>query len=203
MSAGCFHHRGRLLAAGHLPRRLAGIDRVLVDPNALISPLVLEMLASAGIPLVREGQDGVVGNPLAVRGASPIGHVPDPPKGHLLVAAEVAYEVVERATSEAARGGKCPGRAEIKSWDNGSAGWGDWLSADQSRRLVHFGPNPELVASVCMLRWAISAASVQSVAQASRALAGFGPRLLAVEMPGRTLFEARYLIGLMTTQGGV
>jgi hypothetical protein len=175
----------------------------LVAPNALISPLVLEMLASAGIPLVREGQDGVVENTLAGRGASPIGQVPEPPKGHLLVAAEVAYEVVERATSEAARGGKCPGQAEIKSWDNGSVGWGDWLSADQSRRLVHFGPNPELVANVCMLRWAISAASVQSVAQASRALASFGPRLLAGEMPGRTLFEARHLIGLMTTQGGV
>jgi hypothetical protein len=39
---------------------------------------------------------------------------------------------------------------------------------------------------------------VHSVAQATRALSAFGPRLLAVEMPGRTLFEARHLIGLMT-----
>jgi len=38
---------------------------------------------------------------------------------------------------------------------------------------------------------------VQSVAQASRALSAFGPRVLAVEMPGRTLFEARHIIGLM------
>lgn len=194
MNAGRFHHRGRLLAAGHLPRRLAGVTQVVVPPGALISPLVLEMLASAGIPLVREGQEA---GGQEISPGSTLRANSQARTGHLLVAAEVAYELVGRATVEIARSGKCPSQVETKPWEQGSAGWGDWLSAEAGRRLVHFGPNPELVASVAMLRWAIPAASVQSVAQASRALSAFGPRVLAVEMPGRTLFEARHIIGLM------
>lgn len=187
------------MAAGHLPRRLAGIDQVVVPQGALISPLVLEMLASAGIPLVREGQD---------TNASPSSVATEGVPGQelrqtcLLVVSEVPYELVERATFEFARGGKCNSKVEVKSWDAGSVGWGDWLTNDSRRRLVHFGPNPELVASVAMLRWAIPAASVHSVTQASRALSAFNPRLLAVEMPGRTMFEARHIIGLMAAQEG-
>lgn len=199
MSAGRFHHRGRLLAAGHLPRRLAGIDQVVVPQGALISPLVLEMLASAGIPLVREGQDtGPNQSPKATEG----GQATDQRQSCLLVVSEVAYEMVERAAFEFARGGKCNSRVEVKTWEAGAVGWGDWLAGDNRRRLVHFGPHPELVASVAMLRWAIPAASVQSVTQASRALVAFQPRLLAVEMPGRTLFEARHILGLMAAQEG-
>ncbi len=194
MNAGRFHHRGRLLAAGHLPRRLTGIAQVVVPPGALVSPLVLEMLASAGIPLVREGQE-TVGNELP--SATQVSVPTTLRTGNLLVAAEVAYELVGRATVEAARSGKCPPVVETRAWEQGLSVWADWLSADVGRRLVHFGPNPELVASVAMLRWAIPAASVQSVAQASRALANVRPRVLAVEMPGRTLFEARHIIGLM------
>lgn len=196
MSAGRFHHRGRLLAAGHLPRRLAGIDQVVVPQGALISPLVLEMLASAGIPLVREGQE---------TGSSPstVANVAtDQRESCLLVVSEVPYELVERATFEFARGGKCNSKVQVKTWDAGSVGWGDWLAGDNRRRLVHFGPNPELVASVAMLRWAVPAASVHSVTQATRALSAFNPRLLAVEMPGRTLFEARHILGLMAAQEG-
>lgn len=194
MNAGRFHHRGRLLASGHLPRRLTGIAQVVVPQGALVSPLVLEMLASAGIPLVREGQE--TGGQAPSNASADTTAAPQR-NGHLLVAAEVPYELVGRATVEAARSGKCPALVETKAWEQGSVGWGDWLSADAGRRLVHFGPNPELVASVAMLRWAIPAASVQSVAQASRALSAIGPRVLAVEMPGRTLFEARHIIGLM------
>lgn len=197
MNAGRFHHRGRLLAAGHLPRRLTGITQVVVPQGALISPLVREMLADAGIQLVREGTD----TPQAMAGAADSSQPVAGPvvrAGTILVATEVTYEVVERAAVEAARGGKALAGPETKPWEQGAVGWGDWLAADPARRMVHFGPNPELVASIGMLRWSIPAASVHSVAQAARALSAFGPRLLAVEMPGRTLFEARHLIGLMT-----
>ena len=204
MSAGRWLHRGSLLATGHLPRRLGVIDQVVVSPATLVSPLVLEMLASAGIPLVRENPE-----PAARSVLNPVSAVSSPMNSGqaegcgLLVAGQVRYEVVEQAKGEVARRMASTGiELDCGLWELKSAGWGEWLHARAERKLVHFGPLPEQVASVAMLVWGVPAASVSTVAQATRVMTSVRPRVLAVEMPGRTLFEVRHMVLLVAGLGG-
>ena len=78
-------------------------------------------------------------------------------------------------------------------WVRGVA---ECLRNGQCRAAILFCEDPELACCVANKVAGIRAASVQSVAQATRAVEQLGANVLVVEMAGRTFFEFKELLRL-------
>ena len=62
------------------------------------------------------------------------------------------------------------------------------------RSCVAFCGDPGLVCCLANKKPGVRAAAAMTVAQATRAISSLGANLIAVEMPGRTLFEVREIV---------
>src|SRR5262249_53104672 len=76
------------------------------------------------------------------------------------------------------------------------------LARGQCRGVVVFCQDPGLVCCVANKVPGMRAAAGTTVAQAAKATMSLGANFLAVEMPGRTLFEIRQILRTFCTPGG-
>jgi Ribose/Galactose Isomerase len=123
------------------------------------------------------------------------------PEATRLVAQERPYPLVRAVLASAAREG-----LRLREFD----GAGDGLLCQWAKAVaecvargecaggVVFCDDPALVCCVANKLPGLRAAAVTSVAQAARATLTLGANLLAVEAPGRTYFELRQMLRLLS-----
>ena len=171
---------GRVVTAADLRQSLDGHQELALPPRAIITPLAADELRARGIRITSQSSD-----------AAPL---PRPAWGF---AQDRPYPEVGSALQGLRRDGfvvkemlSCP--------EGGCCGWSRALAEGVARGEctggVVFCSDPGLVCCVANKIAGLRAVAVTSVMQVTRSLLSFGPNLVAVEMPGRTLFEIRQML---------
>jgi hypothetical protein len=165
---------GRLLSADDLRRHLTSQKEIVVAPRTIVTPLAADELRGRGVRIRREEivqENGTAGG------------------GAWSYAQETPDALVDAALAAARREGilltMLPGATPL-----------DWARAvvkERSGAIVFCG-DPALVCCVANRVKGVRAAAISSVKQAVQARRTFGANFLAIEVPGRTLFELRQII---------
>jgi ribose 5-phosphate isomerase RpiB len=171
---------GRVLAVEHLRRSLNGQRRLVLTPEAIVTPLAAEELRSRGIEVVRR--------PAQARpnGSAKWGFAQDrayPPVAAALRALERDGLAVRELTPTDAAAPCRWAKAVAECVARGECAGGAVFCGDAG-----------LVCCVANKVPGLRAAAVATVGQAARATLTLGANLLAVEMPGRTFFEVRQIL---------
>jgi hypothetical protein len=174
---------GRVLAADDLRRTLNGHREVLVNSQAVITPLALEHLRTKGVGVRRQER---AGQPVA---SSRWGYAQE--REHPLVQSAVQAIRREDLVLEEMKG-------------NGGGSPGQWardlalcVARGECRGGALFCQDPGLICCVANKVAGVRAVPVDTVGQAARAGLTLGANLLAVEMPGRTFFEIRQILRIL------
>jgi ribose 5-phosphate isomerase RpiB len=171
---------GRVLAAEDLRRSLNGQREVVLAPDTVVTPLAAEELRANGVTLKRQ-----------------IVEAPPAPAAAWAFAQERPHPSVQSAVQSLRRDGlnfaemKAPDGPTLCHWARAVA---QCVVRGDCRGGVVFCQDPGLVCCVANKVAGLRAAAVLNVAQAVRATVTLGANLLAVEMPGRTLFEVRQIL---------
>jgi ribose 5-phosphate isomerase RpiB len=178
------HWPGKLLSADDLRRHLTSQSAVIVQRHTIVTPLVIDELRAKKVRLVRADD---------VRAGS-VSDGPQP--GAFGVAQEKATGVVDSVIQSLRRDGvtltsmqEC--RESPASWAKSLAGT---VAQGECGRLTVFCSDPGLVCCVANKLPGIRAVTVSSALQTVRASSGLAANVFAVEMPGRTFFEARQIL---------
>jgi hypothetical protein len=174
---------GRVLAAADLRASLNGHREILVSPRAVITPLAAEELRARGVLVTRQPVESTRpgGKAWGVAQDRPYAPVTTAMQGlvreglalrEMRSCSDQAFCLWSKALAECIARGECPGG-------------------------VLFCQDPGLACCVANKVPGLRAAAVVSVAQAAQALRTLAPNMLAVEMPGRTLFEIRQLLRML------
>jgi hypothetical protein len=180
---------GRVLGAEDLRRSLNGQRELVLSPRTIITPLAAEQLRSKGVLITRQAPEA----PPVTTGAT---------WGY---AQERSHALVQSALQALHRDG-----LDLKELpaarDSAPCGWARAVSECVARGEcvggVVFCEDPGLVCCVANKLAGLRAVAVVSVAQAARATLTLGSNLVAVEMPGRTLFELRQILRSLCTAAG-
>jgi hypothetical protein len=163
---------GRLLSADDLRRHLSSQREIVVAPATVVTPLALDELRGWGVRLRREE---------AVQQASGRG-------GGWGYALEMRDGLVEAAVEALRR----QGTALVPLAGNTPLEWAK-AALDCGGGIV-FCADAGLVCCIANKLKGVRAVAVAGAGQAARARKTLAANLLAVEMPGRTLFELRQII---------
>jgi len=169
---------GNVLCADDLRRGLNGHRKVIVAPNAIVTPLALEHLRSNGVQMTRddERQPAV---------SASWGYAQQKP-----------YAVVDSALRALHREGVAlrplpDDKREPASFAKAIA---ECVANGECFGGVVFSDDPALICCVANKVPGLRAAAIITVNQAARAVLTLGANLLAVEMPGRTYYEVRQIL---------
>lgn len=181
---GVLRWTGKLLSADDLRRHWKGQRELIVSRQTIVTPLAVDELKDRGVRLVRDAACGSAQDTVSANVQAP-GYAqerPDP-----IVTAAVHSLEREGVISQ-----------ELEQCAGSPAAWAqslaEYVVREECRGVAVFCSNPGLVCCVANKVGGLRAASVMTVAQAARALTSIGANLLAVEMPGRTLFEIRQIM---------
>jgi hypothetical protein len=162
---------GRLLSADDLRRHLTSQREIVLAPRTVVTPLALDELRGKGVRIRREEQASCRAS------AGTWGYAEEAPDA--LVAAALGALAREGKTL-LALSGKSP-----VEWAR---------AAVQTPGVVAVCGDPGLACCVANRLKGVRAVAVESAKQASRARQTLGANFLAVEMPGRTVFELRQIL---------
>ncbi len=169
----------RLLCASDV-RRVNGYRMLQVEPATVVTPLAVDELRSHGIGIVRANVTAEEKSLQTSCGYS----------------CQQEFPAVQQAIQALSREGIS--FVTLPSSDNNPWQWARSIAARIQRGDcqggVIFVDDPALACCVANKVPGLRAASVTTVAQAARATLNLGANLLAVEMPGRTYFEARQIL---------
>jgi hypothetical protein len=164
---------GRLLSADDLRRHLTSQKEIVVAPRTIVTPLAVDELRGKGVRIRREE--------IAATSADPVrgwGYAQQP-----------SDALVEAALTALRREGLAltplPGGIPLE--------WARAAATDFAGGVVFCG-DPGLVCCIANKIKGVRAAAVSSVKQAFQARRSIGANFLAVETPGRTLFELRQIV---------
>lgn len=178
---------GRVLTATDLRSSLNGHAEVQLTPGAIVTPLAAEHLQTRGIRVNR---------------------LPAEPKQQLAkswgYAQQQRYPLVRSAVQALERQGvHLQEMPEMK--EASACRWAQALSECIARGDclggVVFGPDAGLLCCVANKVSGLRAAAVTNVAQAAKASLTLGANWIAVEMPGRTYFEALQILRTLCAPG--
>jgi ribose/galactose isomerase len=163
---------GRLLSADDLRRHLTGQREIVVAPRTIVTPLALDELRGKGVRIRREEQTARPNGNAAWAFAE---ETPD-----ALVAAALAA-LAREGLALAALAGATPLQ---------------WARAvgSQVQGCIAFCGNAGLVCCLANKLRGVRAVAAANGTQATRARQTLGANFLAVEMPGRTVFELRQIV---------
>lgn len=178
----------RVLSADDLRRHLNGHRELVVAPRAVITPLAADHLRSNGVRIVRQEERPAAQT--STRGGW--GYAQE--KADPTVGAVVKSLEREGLTLQALPAtGETPGR-----WAQAVAAC---IARGDCAGGIVFCSDPGLVCCVANKVAGLRAVSVLSVTQAARATLSLGANLVAVEVPGRTLFEVRQILRTVCGNG--
>lgn len=176
---------GKLLSADDLRRHLKGHSELIVQRHAIVTPLAVDELKDRKVRLVRADFGAAEKDAAGKAATSCLAYAQDRP-----------FAMVAAAVKSLEREG-LPLRA-LEDMDGSSTAWARMLAAAAvNGKCVAFCGDPGLVCCVANKTSGVRAAAVMTVIQAARAIAALGANLLAVEMPGRTLFEIRQILATL------
>jgi len=177
---------GKLLSADDLRRHLRGHKELIVQRHAIVTPLAVDELKDRKVRLVREDMANV-GKAKTSREFT---------EGLVAYAQERPAAIVAAAVQSLQREGVS--LHAMPACDALAADWAlelaECVARGECRSCVAFCSDPGLVCCVANKKPGLRAAAVADVVQAARAVRGLGSNLLALEMPGRTLFEVRQVL---------
>jgi hypothetical protein len=179
---GVLRWAGKVLSADDLRRHLRGQRELIVQRQAIVTPLAVDELKKHGVRLVREAACGIA--PTRPQGTGP-GFAQDRPNPLV----NAAVQSLEREGVVLKSMPHC--EASISSWARMLA---EEIARGDTHAIVVFCTDPGLGCCVANKIAGVRAVSVLTVIQAARALTSMAANLLAVEMPGRTLFEVRQIM---------
>lgn len=181
---------GKVLTLDGLRSHWGRLQEVVIGPRTVVSPLVVDELRARKIVLRR-------GEPTSL----PSGGRKSPGSSALGIAQQDSAGVVNAALASLDREGIVltpwqPKGASLPAW-----AWSLGLLVKQGQppRGVALVQDAALVCCVAGKVTGVRAAAVASVPQASRALTTMSANLLAVETPGRTLFELKQILRAAAT----
>lgn len=180
---GALHWQGRIVSAEALRQRLDGQAELVVAERTVITPLAADELRARGIRIVRQS-DGE-----------------KPPcnesSGQWLTAQERPFPQVGAAIAILERDGHSFQQVAMETQDH-PIGWAVNLARrvgdNECKGAIVFCDDPAVVSCVANKHQGVRAAAVYSVGQTARAASALGANFIAVEMPGRTLFEVRRIL---------
>jgi hypothetical protein len=165
---------GRLLSADDLRRHLTGQKEIVVAPRTIVTPLAADELRGKGVRLRREEIAATNGK----AAAGTWGYALETPDG-----------LVESAVAAVRR----EGAALIVLAGHTPLEWALAVTKEYAGGIV-FSADPSLVCCVANKLKGVRAAAVNNVKQAAQARRTLGANFLAVETPGRTVFELRHIV---------
>jgi ribose 5-phosphate isomerase RpiB len=183
-SAGrALHWQGRIVSAEDLRQRLDGHAELVVAKQAVITPLAADELRARGVRIIRQsGEDKLPSNESG---------------GQWLMAQERRFALVAAAIPSLQRDGRAFQQVAVETGDRPTA-WAVNLARrvgnNECRGAIVFCADPALVSCVANKCQGVRGVAVYSVGQATRAASALGANFIAVEMPGRTLFEVRRIL---------
>jgi hypothetical protein len=185
---GVLRWTGMLLSADDLRRHLKGQRELIVQPRAIVTPLVVDELKKLGVRLVRAAACGLAFSDSNAK--------PQAAAGNLGYAQERSHPLVTSAVRSLEREGVI--LEPMQACEGSSCDWARNLAECVARgdclAGVVFCVDPGLVCCVANKIAGLRAVSVLTAAQAARSMTSLGANLLAVEMPGRTFFEVRQIM---------
>lgn len=190
---------GKLLSADDLRRHLNGARELIVQRQAIVTPLAVDELRKQGVRLLR-GEPEI---------SAPTRSVSEgPAKAKKAVKTGYAQErpspLVASALQSLTRDGVA--LTPMQDCDGCCGSWARNLSECVSRgdcsSCVIFCADPGLICCVANKIAGLRAVAVQTAVQAVRAQKSLAANVLAVEMPGRTYFEIRQIILTLCRAGG-
>jgi hypothetical protein len=174
------HWPGRVLSAEDLRRSLNGHRQLILPARAVITPLAAERIRNDGIQVSRQA---VEEHPAL---ETPWGYAQDRP--HVFV--QCSIEALQR-DGVALKELKVAGQPSACRWARVVA---ECVAHGDCRGGVVFCEDAGVLCCVANKVAGLRAAVANTVAQASRATLTLAANLLAVDMPGRTLFEVRQIL---------
>lgn len=176
-----------VLTADDLGRQLNGHTQVVVPSGAIITPLAADVLRERGIVVSRSTPPE---NPME---SAIWAFAQDQPHAQVVSAVQ-ALKRDGRSLCELPACGKDP----VCQWAQLIA---KCLSKGECRGCIVFCQESGLAACVANKVAGIRAMAIHTVDQAARALLALGSNFVVVEMPGRTYFEVRQILRILTAQG--
>lgn len=172
---------GKLLSEDDLRRHLTSQREILLAPNTIVTPLAIDFLRARKIAVRRDAAKAIEAEPIQ--------------SGAWGWADEASSGIVAAAVQALAREGvhltALKNIADPITWSRETA---NAIEAEQLAGAVAFSGDPELIVCVANKTSGVRAAVVTGVRQATRARQKLGANMLAVEMPGRTVFEVRQIL---------
>ncbi|MBX9677224.1 MAG: RpiB/LacA/LacB family sugar-phosphate isomerase [Gemmataceae bacterium] len=172
---------GKVLSEDDLRRHLSSQREILLAPTTIVTPLAIDFLRARKIAVRRDVVKTVEAEPVQ---AGTWGWADEASSG--IVAAAVQALIREGVHLTALSKITDP-----IAWSRETA---NAIEAERIAGAVAFCGDPELVVCVANKMSGIRAAAVTGVRQATRVRQKLGANLLAVEMPGRTVFEVRQIL---------
>ncbi len=192
--AGVLRWPGKLLSTEDLRRHLAGLREVIVVPGAIVTPLVLDELKARKVRLVR----GDAGPKVSARdNGAEVGYAQE--RAHPLVEAVIASLRRDGVSLADVRGpGGASVRADAPPAPRSQAGWArasaQAVANGVCQRLLLLCGDPGLVCCVANKVAGIRAVAASTAQEAARAARSLNANVFAVDMAGRTFFEARQIL---------
>jgi len=172
---------GKVLSEDDLRRHLTSQREILLAPTTIITPLAIDFLRARKVS-VRRDEKPVMQAETTEAGSW--GWAEETPNG-------VVNAAVQALTREGTKFVALSRIVDPIAWSRETA---DAIAATEIAGSVVFCGEPELVVCVANKVSGLRAAAVTGVRQATRARQKLGANLLAVEMPGRTMFEIRQIL---------
>jgi hypothetical protein len=172
---------GKVLSEDDLRRHLTSQREILLAPTTIVTPLAIDFLRARKIAVRRDAAKAAEAELVQ---AGSWGWAEDASSGlviaavHALAREGVPLNALSKITDPIA-------------WSRETA---NAIEAEQIAGAVAFCGAPELVVCVANKMSGVRAAAVTGVRQAARARQKLGANLLAVEMPGRTVFEVLQIL---------
>jgi hypothetical protein len=171
---------GRVLTAADLRQSLNGQQELVIPARAIITPLAADELRARGVRVTPQAAETAP----AARPAWGL-------------AQDRAYPEVNNALQGLRRDGllfkEIPANPDAPrcGWSRALA---EYVARGDCQGGVVFCMDPALVCCVANKVKGLRAVAVMTVMQATKAMASLGANFVAVEMPGRTLFEIRQIL---------
>lgn len=173
---------GKVLSEDDLRRHLTNQNEILLAPTTIVTPLALDFLRSRRISIRR---DAAKANEPQRSMSGAWGWAEEKSSG--IVAAAVQGLIREGTKLVAWK----TLDGDLAQWTRGIA---EAIAGTEVEGGIVFCGEPELVACVANKVSGLRAAAVYGPRHATRARKNLGANLLAVEMPGRTVFEVRQIL---------
>jgi hypothetical protein len=173
---------GRVVTAADLRQSLNGQRELVLTSRAIITPLAADELRARGIRVTSQATEPTATSPSAWG-----------------IAQDRSYPEVAGALQALRRDGSL--LKEMPLCSGPCCGWSralaDCVAHGECTGAIVFCNDPALVCCVANKVAGLRAVTVTSVSQARHAALSVGPNFVAVEMPGRTFFEIRQILGCL------